>query len=179
MKKKIPIVILFSILIAGPAFSELRVDVGADIPWGIGAVISGFSDPSQTSVNVLQNFVFLVPEGNVLYQFPLGPVKLGAGIRAFSLILETIAWPNALAELNLGPVAVDLNLGGGVYFLFGLYNQLSTSSVIVPDLSAYFKIGKTFRVGGGGIFFYDLNSATRGSAVPYAIYLAGKFSFTF
>lgn len=179
MRKKTLIVVALSVLIAGHAFSEWRIDVGADVPWGIGAVVSDLGGSSQTNVNVLQNFVFLVPEGNFLYQFPIGPIKLGAGVRAFSLVLESVAWPNAFAEVNLGPVAIDLNLGGGIFFLFGLYNNIATSSLVIPDLSAYFKLGKSFRIGGGGIMFYDMDSSTRGSIVPYSIYLAAKFSFTF
>lgn len=179
MRKKTLLILALSLLIAGHAFSEWRIDVGADVPWGIGAVVSDLQGQASTNVNVLQNFVFLVPEGNFLYQFPVGPVKIGAGVRAFSLVLETVAWPNALAEVNLGPVAIDLNLGGGLFFFFGLYNHLSTSSVVIPDLSAYFKLGKTFRIGGGGLLFYDLNSSTRTTVVPYSVYLAAKFSFTF
>lgn len=179
MKKKILIVAALCVLIAGPAFSEWRIDAGADVPWGIGAVVSDLGAQSNTSTNVLSHFVFLIPEGNFLYQFPVGPVKLGAGVRAFSLVLETIAWPNAFAEVNLGPVAIDLNVGGGFFFMFGLYNDLRSSSLVIPDLSAYYKIGKIFRIGGGGILFYDLNPTTRGNVVPYSLYLGAKFSFTF
>ncbi len=177
MKKKMLVAVAVGLLVAGTAFADWRIDVGADIPWGIGSVVSGFGGGSQSDINVLQNFVFLVPEGNFLYQWPVGPLNLGVGVRAFSLVLESVAWPNAFAELNLGPIAVDLNVGGGAFLFFGLFNELTTGTVVIPDLSAYFKIGKVFRVGAGGMLFYDPSIVT--TSLPYAIYLAGKFSFTF
>lgn len=179
MRKKLLIAIAVSLLSAATAFADWRVDVGADIPWGIGSVTSSFGGGSQSGINLLQNFVFLVPDGDILYQWPVGPLNLGVGARAFSLILETVAWPSAFAELNLGPVALDLSVGGGAFLFFGLYNSLTTGTVIIPDLAAYFKIGKIFRVGGGGMVFYDPNVVSSGAGLPYAIYLSGKFSFTF
>lgn len=179
MRKKTLVAIVLGVILAGHAFGEWRIDVGADIPWGIGTVVSGYGDTSQGGVNVLQNFVFIVPEANMLYQFPVGPVNLGVGVRAFSLVLETIAWPNAFAEVNVGPVAIDFNIGGGAFLFFGLYTNLTTSAVIIPDLSAYFKLGKIFRIGLGGMLFYNPQTVGNIGYVPYTIYLSGKFSFKF
>lgn len=177
MKKTILTTVVLSVLLAAPAFAEWRIDAGVDVPWGVGNAISTLGGSSTSGVNILESGVFPVPEGNFLYQAPVGPVKLGIGIRAFSLIVESAAWPNAMAEVNLGPVAIDLQVGGGVFLFFGLFSDLTTGAVVIPDLSAYFKLGKIFRLGGGGMLFYDPNLSSSG--VPYVIYLAGKLSFTF
>lgn len=179
MKRKVFAAVALSVVLAAPAFADWRVDVGADVPWGIGAVLSGFGGSTSAGINVLENYLFLVPEVGFHYQFAAGPVRLGLGLRAFSLVLESLAWPNAFAEVNLGPIAVDLNVGGGAFLAFGLFNDLTTGSLIIPDLSAYLKLGKVFRVGVGAMYFYFPSQSWSGNAFPYVIYLSGKFSFRF
>jgi len=101
-------------------------------------------------------------------------VKLGVGVRAFTLILETALWPNAFAELHLGPVAFEAQVGGGLFALVGLYNNVKAGNLFFPDLSVWYKIGKKqlFRLGGGVMGFYFPEIASEG--IAFAFYLGGK-----
>ncbi|WP_455382475.1 hypothetical protein [Salinispira pacifica] len=179
--RKIPLLIaLLLALLAFPLFAQLRVDFGVDVPWGLGAAASDFAGNDQsTQVDLLSSYVFLLPEGSLLYQFPVGPVNLGVGARAFTLVVETLVYPNLLAEVNLGPLAVDLNVGGGAFLFFGVYNNLSASSVVIPDLSAYFKIAKILRLGIGGTLFYSSDLYSSSKTLPWMVYLAARISLTF
>lgn len=180
MKKKAIVAVVLALLLASPVFAQLRADFGVDVPWGLGAAASDFAGSGQSSqVDLLSSFVFLLPEGSLLYQFPVGPLNLGVGARAFTLVVETLVYPNLLAELNLGPVALDLNVGGGAFLFFGLYNHLSAASVVIPDLAAYLKLARIFRIGVGGTLFYssDLYSST--GTLPWMVYLAARISLTF
>ncbi len=169
---------LFAIL-AMPLFAEMRIDVGADIPINMGVAVSGIGGTTQTqSIDVLTNYLFLLPEASVMYQVPVGPMNFGIGVRGLSFIVESLIWPNLFAEANLGPVAIDFNVGGGAFLFFGLYNHLGTGSVWIPDLSAYFKIGKVFRLGAGVALLLGPDVSAGTSVVPYVFYFGGKFSFT-
>ncbi len=180
MRRKMLIVAILLTVLALPAFAELRLDFGLDVPVGLGAAASDSAGNSQSvQLDVLSSYVFLLPEASLLYQIPAGPVKLGLGVRAFSLVLETVVYPNLLAELNLGPVAVDLNVGGGAFLFFGLANQFSTGAVIVPDLSAYLKLAKIFRIGVGGALIYSSDLYSASKTLPWVVYLAARISLTF
>jgi hypothetical protein len=161
-------------LVAVPAFSQLRLDIGVDVPRGIGAVLQGDTQISKDAVDFFSNYVFPFPEAALHYQFDFGMVKLGVGARAFTFILETAIWPNAFAELNLGPLAIEAQAGGGLFALVGLYNSVKAGKVFMPDLSAWFKIGKKqlFRLGGGAMGIYLPEVTTEGMAFVY--YLGGK-----
>ncbi|HUX14091.1 MAG TPA: hypothetical protein VMW87_13765 [Spirochaetia bacterium] len=180
MKRLTLSVVVLLVASSIPAFAEWRADFGVDVPVNLGAAVTDLAGNTTTAnVDVLSNFVFLVPEGSLLYQVPVGPANFGFGIRAFTLVLETLVFPNLLAELNVGPVALDLNLGGTTFLFFGVYNHLSVTSVFIPDLSAYFKLGKVFRLGLGGTLFYDAELYNTTKTIPWMIYLAARFSLKF
>ena len=172
--KRMLIVIVALILLAVPAFSQLRLDLGLDEMKGLGPS-SGETTLGETFSN-WQSIPIPIPLSDVglHYQFYLGPVNLGFGIRGFSLILESMAWPNAFADLELGPVTIEAQVGGGLFAAFGLINSLDFGRVLIPDLSAWFKFEATgaFRLGGGAIGLYVPNAL--GSTIPVLVYLGGK-----
>ncbi len=175
--KKTVLFILIVMIIVPSAFSQFRLDMGFKMPLKMGVNFSDSSGVDDTSVDIINNYKFLFPEVSGTYQFDLGPLKLGAGLQMYTLILESIAWPMAFAELDLSPVVINAKIGGLAYMLFGVINQADTRDFIIPELNAYFKLGKSFRVGGGVMVFTSKNFAT--DALPYALYLAGSFSTTF
>jgi hypothetical protein len=71
-------------------------------------------------------------------------------------------------------VAVEAQVGGGLFALIGLYNNVKSGSLFFPDLSVWYKIGKKqlFRLGGGVMGFYLPELSTEGLA--FAFYLGGK-----
>jgi len=89
-----------------------------------------------------------------------------------------VIWPNAFAEIDLGPVVVEAQVGGGGFLFFGLVSDFQTGRVFFPDLSAWLKLGKegNLRLGAGAIGVY-LPEQT--SDLPIVFYLGGKIALTF
>ncbi len=178
--KKIILFILIVLLIAPAAFSQFRLDMGVKVPVSMGVKFSELSSGTDSSVNILENFTFLFPEASGTYQLALGPLKIGAGVQLYTLILESIAWPMAFAEVDFSPVVpivINAKMGGGAFLMFGLYTHGDTANLFMPEVNAYVKLGKTFRLGGGVMMFTNKDLAT--DAVPYVLYLGGSFSTTF
>ena len=63
-----------------------------------------------------------------MYQFSLGPVNLGAGVRVFSLIIENFAYPEIYGELVLNPFTINLSVGGLEFLMFGLLSDALTTA---------------------------------------------------
>ncbi len=179
MKRKslILVLVLVGIVGASTAGAQVRLDLGVSVPRGFGALSGGTLFTPETT-EFLDKTILPFPEAGVYYQFGGDLLKFGVGARFFTLILETVLWPNAFVELNLGDYfALQAQVGGGAFAYFGLASGTTAGAVFFPDLSAWFKIGKVFRLGGGalGVFLPDLTSDT----IPYVWYLGAKFSLTF
>ena len=177
MKKIIFLVLITFIAISG-AFAQFRIDLAIDVPVKIGVSISDLDGGSSNeSIDVLEFGTFPVPEALFAYQTNLGPVKVGGGIRVFSLILESVAWPHIYAELDLSPIVINAGIGGGGFLVFGLFNDANTGNLFIPDMHIAYKFGDTFRLGIGAIGF--IGSDIGPDAFPYMIYLTGRFSILF
>ncbi|MEA1910974.1 MAG: hypothetical protein U9N32_04745, partial [Spirochaetota bacterium] len=174
MKKLILFGIIILMVIPG-AFAQFRIDLAIDVPVKIGVSVSDLEgDSSNESVDVLDFGTFPVPEALFAYQTSLGPVKVGGGIRVFSLILESIAWPHIFSELSLDPVPIGINagIGGGGFMMFGLFNDVNTANLFIPDMHIAYKFGDTFRLGIGAMGF--TGSELNIDGFPYIIYLTGR-----
>jgi hypothetical protein len=173
--KKFMVVLAILVLVAVPTFAQWRLDVGAVVPRGVGLSIGGTTTTTISGVDMASWPFIPFPEAALYYTGEFGPISLGVGARAFTLILETILWPNAFVEVNLGPVALEAQVGGGLFAMFGLVSASETGKVFLPDVSAWFKIGKkgNFRLGGGLIGLY-MPEITGTDAIPFLLYLGGK-----
>lgn len=174
MKKSVFIVLLIA-LVAIPSFAQWRLDIGVDIPRGVGAVVGSDVLGSDAASAALSSTFFPFPEASIYYTFGGESIlQVGVGMRCFTFIIESIAWPNIFAEVNLGPVAIEAQVGGGAFVAFGLANSADFGQVFFPDLSAWFKLGKkqAFRLGVGaiGLFLPELTT----EAIPFVFYLGGK-----
>jgi hypothetical protein len=171
MMKKLFFVAAALILLSLPAFADFRLDIGLDAPLSVGVTSGGSGVGSD-----IGKIPFLpIPEIAIHYFWGLGPVDLGVGLRAFTVIIESLAWPNLVGEVNLGPVVIQAQFGGGFFAAFGAAgNNTAFGNVAIPDLSAWFKLGKdqNFRLGGGvmGIWAPD----ALGSIMPWLFYVGGK-----
>jgi hypothetical protein len=174
--KKVLLVVVILALAGAAGFADGRADIGMAIPWKLGATLTSSLEDNET-LNVLSYFTLLVPQVFVGYEFGLGPVNLGVGGRLYTLIFESVAMPAAFAEVVLGPVAVNLNVGGGGFLLFGLYNDLLTGPLLLPDLSAHVQLGRSLNLGIGatGILHPDIPE----DVLPFVLYLSGKFVVRF
>ena len=175
MKKIIFLVLILTVFLVPAAFTQFRLDLGADVIVSAGIKNSGLDD--DPTVNVISKYIIPIPEATFSYQFPLGPINLGAGLQFYTAILESITWPIVYAELDLSPFVVSLKTGGLGFLIFGLASDSFTGDVLVSDLNAAFKLGKSFRLGLGAkiITGKDLNL----SNVPYIFYISGRFSTIF
>jgi hypothetical protein len=170
VKKLVLIALAATALVAAPAFADWRVDLGADVLMGLGAL----SDSDLDTSGSVAQYGILLPMGEVAYQFGVGPVALGVGVRGVTFLIQTLLWPDVFAEIALGPVAVEGHLGGLAFASFGVLGGLfETGEVFIPELSAWFRLGKHFRLGAGAVGMYvpDFDMGT----VVFLYYLGGKF----
>lgn len=166
MKKAIVLAALAAML-AVPAFAQWHVDIGAEIPIRIGV-----TDTNEDYGDFI-NYLFLVPSGTIAYNFGLGPLNLGVGGKLYTLIVESILYPVAYAELDFDPVVVNLTAGGFGFLFFGLLTQFETGALLIPELSVQFKLGKSFRLGVGAMTF--IGTEIQQDAFPYIAYATAKF----
>ena len=163
-------------MVSALAFGQIRIDAGIAVPIGIGAVLDGSSLEMSSSIGEFLSRTFLpLPEAALHYQFDLGKLKMGIGARAFTLILETMVWPNAFVEYDFGPVVAEAQLGGGAFLLLGLVSDFQAGDVFFPDLSVWMKLGskQDLRIGAGVIGIY---LPEQSSSFPVVVYLGGKIT---
>jgi hypothetical protein len=143
----VTLVMLMGLLI--PALAEVRLDIGLTIPMGLGSLSTSGGTLSEDATDFFSEHIIPFPQIALYYQDMLGSFRLGGGIRAYSFILETIFWPNVFVEKDLWHFTVALQAGGGCFGLFGLYSTIEAGKVFIPDLSLWYRIGDSFRLGGG------------------------------
>ena len=167
------VVVFLAALCLVSVSAQARLDLGIDIPLRISAVVEG----SELTSGIDVPYTLPFPSAGLYYTFGAGPLNLGVGARMYSLILVSALWPNVIAELDLGPAILEAQLGGGAFLFFGLVSSTQTGAVFIPDLSAWFKLGNTLRVGGGamGLFIDQLAD----SAMPMVLYLGIKTAIGF
>jgi hypothetical protein len=172
LMKKLVLVLLIALALIVPALADARLDIGFIAPRGIGASAGGTTEISDA----MASWPFIpIPEVGLYYQLDLSAIKIGLGARCFTALVESFAWPNAYAELDLGPVAIQGQIGGGLFVAFGALGSGSgTGAVFFPDLSAWLKLGKkgVLRLGVGAIGLYAPD--TFGDDILFLMYLGGK-----
>jgi hypothetical protein len=177
--KRIIIVVALIAVLAFPAFSQVRLDVGVAVPMTIGVMGGGEFDTSNEAGEFLRSHWLPFPEAGLSYQFSVGPVNLAPGVRAFTFILESVIWPNLMLELAFEPLFIQAQVGGLLFAFFGLYNKADFGGLFFPDVSIWVGLGeeRRFRLGGGVIGLYWPELTTEGMA--FAPYIGGKVSLLF
>ncbi|MDX9826837.1 MAG: hypothetical protein RBT73_03745 [Spirochaetia bacterium] len=172
MKKRWFLLGLVLILSTSMAFAEFRFELGAQIPIGAGALTSSLNLSSDYADIVSVAGFLPIPTVSVLFQGELGSFKLGGGLRIYSLILASIAYPQIQAELGLGDVSLDFSLGGLLlgYYAIGGLGGIEGIDLLLPELSLWYSLGarKLFRLGVGaiGLIPTDFNI----SGLPFLFY---------
>jgi len=171
--KKIGLLAAVLLGLAVTAVADVRLDIGFDIPRGIGGVVDGEADISDDTVDFFNTYIFPFPEAGIYYQQAFGPIRVGGGLRVFTFILESIYWPNAFVEADWWNLTFTLQAGGGIFGLFGLFNTLEAGEVFLPDLSVWYRFGDVFRVGAGalGILVPELTDG-----MGFVYYFGAKFA---
>lgn len=175
MRKSLLFLVMLVALAATPAVAQWRVDLGLNVPAvaGFQATDVATDETFNESADILGTITLLLPEVSFSYYGSLGPVALGGGLRVFTFILQSVAYPYLYAEAELGPIVGSFSLGGLLFPYFGVVNGVGSASVVIPDLSGYVKLGESFRLGGGVAALMGVETGTQ--AFPYLLYLSGKF----
>ncbi len=176
MKKTL--IVLFLILALVPsAFGQFRFEIGANAPVAVG-FITGDGSLYGDFLEVIENVGLIpIPNLSLMLQANLGGIlRIGAGIKAQSILVASLAYPAALVELSLGALSINAGIGGlyfGYYALGNIYG-LEEMDVLLPEVSVWLGFGKkrSFRIGGGAIGI--LSSSLDISEVPFAAYAGFK-----
>lgn len=178
MKRSIATLLILAGIIAMPLCAQVRIDVGFDLPRGVGAIVSGQPEISSEISDALSKYIIPFPEAGLYYQYQFSgaPVRIGGGVRLFTFIIESIVWPNIFVEADVWQFTFSLQTGGGVFGMFGVYGDFRTAQVVIPDLSVWFRIGDAFRIGGGAIAFASPDIP---DGIAFVYYLGLKFAIKF
>lgn len=170
--KKVAIALVALLILAAPAaFAQFRVDVGFNAPMYVG--ISGIDGISDEPLKV-PSFIPL-PFAQISFNPTIGPISVGVGLKAYTLLIINLAWPTVYAELDLHPIVLQASVGGGFLFYFGaIANGTLDTRMVMPELAAFLKLGKSGRLGLGAMTF--VGSETQ-EAFPYLIYGSLQFAF--
>jgi hypothetical protein len=189
--KRISIIILLTAGIGGSLWAEIRFDLGFDL------LFTQNSRSGEEDDNVLFSGDFKpLPELGLYAQFNVGILHFGGGIRGFSYFLYSGFWPSIYLEANIAKITLHASAGGFVYGILDFIGDGCTmeydednSSVhsvaqvllhksIIPEISLWFRIGKVFRIGGGGILILSFEEDRENVFdVDPRFYLGMKFSF--
>jgi hypothetical protein len=186
MKKKIFVVLAALVLLlsaAAVAGAQVRLDVDINDPIYFGYSASGVQQ------GVWNNYPYIpIPDVKLMYQFPLGPINVGAGVRVFSLIVENFLYPELYGELDLGKLTVNASIGGLEFLMFGLLTSVVSEAIggatlsgyqpiVLTDLSVAYKLNDIFRLSGGALMVSPFQGGAGGIFDAFAI--AGYVKATF
>ena len=150
-EKRLVFLVVFAVLLLGSVSqlaAEFQVDIGINAPYYMG--ISTDDDDAGEALE----WVFLVPDVKFNWLLDQGAVRLGGGVRLWTFIIQSMAYPILTAEADVGPFVFNTNVGGGLFLFFGLYNAIDTGGVFIPELSVAYRFSDSFSVGTGGVFLF-------------------------
>jgi len=175
MKKGIipPIVALLILLGTVSAGAQARFEFNLNWPLTIGINTSNslFSGANFD----LSQYHLLLPDFRIYYQWGgEGLLRGGVGARAYTVIIESLIYPEAFIELNLYPLELEASLGGYLFGLFGLSNNFKTLNLLLPDFNVGFQVLSWLRLAGGVLLFTPVGSNWSQDFV-YMGYIGARF----
>jgi hypothetical protein len=179
MKKKVLLAVMVVALLLGVALgSSAQVRLDIDLNWPI---VGGIAlDPAvfgSSGGNLdLSQYHLLLPDLRLYYQFGDGVLRGGLGLRIYTVIIESLLFPEAYLEVNLKPFVIGVSAGGFLFGVIGLYSNLGTAGLLLPDINAYWAIADWFRIGAGALLFVPTSF---GSSFGYIGYIGARFVFVF
>jgi hypothetical protein len=162
------------------AFSQFRFEIGANAPVAAGSASAGNSEIADIFTSISDFGIIPIPNLALLLQANMGFLKVGVGVKVQSLIVYSLAYPEAQVELALGPLVVDASVGGYYFGYYAIGNTygLQQANYLVPDLSVWLALGKkrTFRLGGGAMGVLPIESLSSLSTLelPFIAYAGLK-----
>ena len=167
---------LVLLILAGTVSAGAQVRIEANVSWPISIGFKSGNDLFSGSDIDLSGYHFLLPDFRIYYQFGEGLIQGGVGARAYTALIETFLFPEAFVELNLNPIVVEASLGGLLYGFIGLYNNLTTSSIVIPDFNVGWQVIPWLRIGGGVLLLTPLSGSWSQNYVSM-VYVGARFIF--
>jgi len=150
MGKKTVIIGLVVILLGAalPAAADSQVDIGLHIPYYIGI------ETEDEDAGAALDYAFLVPDLKYNYFLNESGIRLGVGVRLFTVILESMVYPIVTVETDIGQFRLSGHVGGGAFLFFGLFNSIETGQIVLPEVSVAYRFSESFSIGTGAGFFF-------------------------
>ena len=151
MSRKLTVFGLILVLMgtALPLGADSQVDIGLHVPYHI-----GLKTDDDSEGDTALDYVFLVPDLKYNYFFNESGIKLGGGVRLFTIIIESVVYPIVTLESDVGPFTLSGHIGGGIFLLFGVINDIGIGHYYLPELSVAYRFSETFSIGTGAGFFF-------------------------
>ena len=178
--KRILLILLITVVLTIPAFSDFRADINVQVPALIGYIYQGHIETWGGEDGSFLTKPIPFPSAGLYYEFDLGLIRLAPGIRVYTFLIQSALWPNILAEINLHPLYIQAQIGGLFFYTFGILGSASgTGNVFFPDVSAWFGFGESgdFRLGLGVIGLYLPEVIDDGMLI--CPYIGGQWSVNF
>jgi hypothetical protein len=153
MRKSRVLIILALCAVVASAGAQVRFEIGAVAPAKIG-FITGDGSTYGSTLDLVET-LGIIPIGNLglFLESDLGILKLGIGAKIQTLLVASAAYPAVQAELAMGPVFVDMSIGGYfiAYYAIGNVFGVQNIEIVFPDASVWLGLGKNrnVRLGGG------------------------------
>jgi hypothetical protein len=171
MKKKLFIfgsALLFFLLAVSPISADSQLEIGVNIPTIIGVSYEG--------ENVSEQIPFTIPIPDLMYNYYFGSdtLRVGVGVRVWTLILVSGGYPIISAELNMDRLVFNAHIGGGIFAYGSVWNSdVLTGDVFLPEISASYQFTDWFSLGASvlGIYVPELTEDGFG----YLINIVGRF----
>jgi hypothetical protein len=98
-------------------------------------------------------------------------LRFGIGFRALSIILTTITWPTAYAEVDLWRFSFNARVGGGFFVaLAGFYPIFVLGDYLIPEASLWFRLPSS-RIGVGTLTILNSDIGLNNSVLLYISFI--------
>ncbi|MBN2443690.1 MAG: hypothetical protein JXJ04_20180 [Spirochaetales bacterium] len=174
MKRRALLIFMLLALLSVGAYAGLRFDVGITIPAYVGIQFD-----TGESGGVWLDYTIVLPDLQLLYMVDLGLIRIGAGIRGYTFIVESLIMPTIVGEIQLGSLLFHGSLFGGAFFFVGIINDSITGSVGGLDLNVSYKLTDWFGIGVGSLALVEFDPTYDLGATPFVAYGFCRFSFSF
>jgi hypothetical protein len=178
MKRRLLVIVAVVVLLcAGATCASAQFRLDFDIAWPVYAGIN-LGDLGVSGGATLTEHLILLPMIDATYQLGEGPLHFGFGVKAVTFIVESLLWPNAFIEIDLNPIVIRGDFGGGFFFAFGLGNQLLDNSWtwVVPQIDVGVKLNDWFRLSGGAIALAPFDNMNN---FGFLLYVNARFTILF
>lgn len=153
MKKGYVLAVLAIFMLAASASAQFRFEIGATAPVQVG-YLTGDGTTYGSLIDVVDT-LGIIPVGNLGFflEADMSLLKLGVGAKVQTFLVASAIYPAVQAELALGPLFVDMSVGGYfvAYYTIGNIFGVQDIGLLFPDASVWLGVGKkrNFRLGGG------------------------------